>query len=82
MFIKGESSEKILEENPVVARADQAMLTVISSIEEATFTEMEITKNENPWARQIFHRFLNPYASLLCRWFRFAQLAKGKKSRL
>jgi hypothetical protein len=48
MFIKGESSEKILEKNPVIARADQALLTMISSVEVATYLEMEITKIENP----------------------------------
>jgi hypothetical protein len=44
MYVKGKSSEKILEENPVLARTDLAMLTMISSVEEATSTEMEITK--------------------------------------
>jgi hypothetical protein len=32
MFINGESSEKILEENPVHVRAVQAMLKMISSV--------------------------------------------------
>ncbi len=46
MFIKGESSEN--EENPVLVRADQAMLKMISSVEEATSPKMEIIKKENP----------------------------------
>jgi hypothetical protein len=47
MFIKGESSEKILEKNPSLLE-QTAMLTIISSVEEATSFETEITKNENP----------------------------------